>query len=549
MRAKLRAPAGLGAVVFLVLIGLFLAAPLAMLGLRSLTDDDGAFTLAHYAAYIGAPGLRSAILGTVEIGLGVCLVVLPAALAYAYALERSRLPFKGVWSAVASVPLLAPSLLPALALVYLFGRQGLLTPWLGGWTIYGPQGILIADAVAAFPHAVIILRTALGAADGRLQEQARLLGAGPWRRFWRLTLPNARHGLISAAFVVFALTAADVGAPKVVGGDFNVLALDIYKKVIGQQDFQTGAVIAIFLLVPSLLAIGFERWAAARQSAMASTRATVFVAAPGPVRDAALTALCGVVGLIVVGLLLVCQFAALVRQWPYDLRLSLAQYDLDKVDGGGWAAVIDSVGLALTVAAIGAPVAFLGAYVLERGRAAGWLRGAGGLFTLAPAATPGLALGLAYILFFDEPANPLFFLYGTPLLLGLATFTHFYTVAHLTSVSALKAVDRDIEPAAALLGRGEVTVLARVIMPICAPAMLEIAVYLFINVMTTVSVALFLSPPDFSLAAVAVLNMDDAGDEAPAAAMGMLIVYVNLLARVSGSVAFKMISSPKLHKT
>ncbi len=544
-----RAPAGLGALIFLGLIGLFLIAPLTMLAMRSITDDDGALTLAHYAIYLRTPGLRSAILGTLEIGVGVCALVLPVAFAYAYALERSGMRFKGLWAGVATVPLLAPSLLPALALVYLFGRQGLLTPWLGGWTIYGPQGVLIADAVAAFPHAVIILRTALAAADGRLQEQARLLGAGPWRRFWRLTLPNARHGLISAAFVVFALTAADVGAPKVVGGDFNVLALDIYKKVIGQQDFQTGAVIAIFLLVPSLLAIGFERWAAARQSAMTSTRATPFVAAPSPIRDTALTTLCAFVAIVVVGLLAICQFAALVRQWPYDLTLSVAQYDLDKVDGGGWAAVANSVGLALAVAAIGAPVAFLGAYVLERGRASRWLRGVGALFTLAPAATPGLALGLAYILFFDEPANPLFSLYGTALLLGLATFTHFYTVAHLTSVSALKAVDRDIEPAAALLGRGVVTVLTRVIMPICAPALLEIGLYLFVNTMTTVSVALFLSPPDFSLAAVAVLNMDDAGDEAPAAAMGMIIVYVNVLARLAGAAGLKRFSSTNLHNS
>lgn len=543
-----RAPVGLGAIIFLGLIGLLLAAPLAMLATRSLTDDDGGFTLAHYAVYLTTPGLRSAIFGTLEIGVGVCLIVLPLAFAYAYALERSGMHFKGLWAAVATIPLLAPSLLPALALVYLFGRQGLLTPWLGGWTIYGPQGVLIADAVAAFPHAVIILRTALAAADGQLQDQARLLGAGPWRRFWRLTLPNARHGLISAAFVVVALTAADVGAPKVVGGDFNVLALDIYKKVIGQQDFQTGAVIAVFLLVPSLIAIGFERWAAARQSAMASTRATTFVATPSAVRDAALTAVCAAVGLIVLGLLAVCQFAALVRQWPYDLTLSLSQYDLDKVDGGGWPAVVDSVGLALAVGTIGAPVAFLGAYVIERGRASPWLRGAGALFTLAPAATPGLALGLAYILFFDEPANPLYGLYGTALLLGLATFTHFYTVAHLTSVSALKAVDRDIEPAAAMLGRGVSTVLTRVIMPICAPAMLEVALYLFVNTMTTVSVALFLSPPDFSLAAVAVLNMDDAGDEAPAAAMGMLIVYVNLLARLGGGVGLRMLSSRTVPK-
>jgi len=62
----------------------------------------------------------------------------------------------------------------------------------------------------------------------------------------------------------------------------------------------------------------------------------------------------------------------------------------------------------------------------------------------------------------------------------------------------------------------------------------EVAVYLFVGAMTTVSAVVFLYPPDVKLASVAVLNMDDAGDTAPAAAMGMLIVYVNVVVRLGG---------------
>ncbi len=112
----------------------------------------------------------------------------------AFTLERSLAPCKGLLAVIASAPLLIPSLLPALALVYLFGRQGLLKPLLGGGDIYGSQGVVIADVIATFPHALVILRTALGAADGRLYEQAEILGAGPWRTFWHVTLPGARHG-------------------------------------------------------------------------------------------------------------------------------------------------------------------------------------------------------------------------------------------------------------------------------------------------------------------------------------------------------------------
>ena len=59
------------------------------------------------------------------------------------------------------------------------------------------------------------------------------------------------------------------------------------------------------------------------------------------------------------------------------------------------------------------------------------------------------------------------------------------------------------------------------------PAILDVSIYLFVNAMTTVSAVVFLYSPDTSLASVAVLNMDDAGDIAPAAAMAMMIVYTS----------------------
>src|SRR5262249_53734581 len=172
-------------------------------------------------------------------------------------------------------------------------------------------GLLLAETFATLPHALVILRTALSAADGRLYEQARLLGAGRWRTFVRLTLPTARHGLVSASFVVFALAIADVGAPKVVGGNFDVLALDIYKQVLGLQNFNLGATVAMLLLVPTLIAVVFERWAARRQAALRTSRATPFRPQQSALRDAVVLAGCAAIGLSIVAILAVCQLGAI----------------------------------------------------------------------------------------------------------------------------------------------------------------------------------------------------------------------------------------------
>lgn len=74
--------------------------------------------------------------------------------------------------------------------------------------------------------------------------------------------------------------------------------------------------------------------------------------------------------------------------------------------------------------------------------------------------------------------------------------------------------------------------MSKVTVPVCMPSILDISIYLFVNAMTTVSAVIFLYSPDTALASVAVMNMDDAGDVAPAAAMGMMIFYTNVTARL-----------------
>ncbi len=117
-------------------------------------------------------------------------------------------------------------------------------------------------------------------------------------------------------------------------------------------------------------------------------------------------------------------------------------------------------------------------------------------------------------------------------ILVICTVTHFYTVTHLTSVTALKQMDGEFESVAASLKAPFYKLFGKVTVPVCLPAILDISIYLFVNAMTTVSAVIFLYSPDTALASVAVLNMDDAGDVAPAAAMGMMIFYTNVIARL-----------------
>ena len=499
---------------------------------KLLIRPAGTVGLRNYVEYFTTPALRRSIGNSLFIATITTIITVTLAFLFAYALTRSCMPAKGLFKTIAMVPILVPSLLPGIALVYLFGKQGILKDLLFGETIYGPIGIVTASVFYTFPHALVIILVALSIADARLYEAATALRTSRRKTFFTVTLPGARYGLISAAFVVFNLVITDFGVPKVIGGQYNVLALDIYKQVVGQQNFEMGAVVSVVLLIPAVIAFTVDRLVQRRQVALLSARAVPYEPKPSRRFDLSMLTVCILISAFILGLLAMCQFAALVKFWPYDLSLSLKNYNFNIVDGGGWDSYLNSIRMALIVAVIGTTIIFVGAYLVEKARGFAAGRTAVQFLAMMPMAIPGMVLGLAYVFFFNDPANPLHAIYGTMAILVICTIAHFYTVAHLTATTALKQMDPEFEAVSASLKQPVTKMFRTVTVPVCMPAILDIAIYLFVNAMTTVSAVVFLYSPDTTLASVAVLNMDDAGDIAPAAAMGMMIFYTNVVARL-----------------
>jgi len=516
--------------LFILMIGLYLvialALPLYAMFSKSVFDSEGAFVgLSNYLEYFRTPALVYSIQNSLFIGVITTVITVSVAFVLAYGFTRSRMPGKPIFKTITMIPILMPSLLPGIALIYLFGRQGVVKWMLFGHDVYGPIGIIISEVFFTLPHALIIIVTALSIADARLYEAATALRAGPVRIFFTVTLPGVRYGLISAAFVVFTLAVTDFGAPKVIGGSFNVLATDIYKQVIGQQNFQMGAVVSVVLLIPAALAFFVDRLVQKKQVALLSARAVALEPKPNKRFDMIMMVYAIIVSIFILGILGMCQFAALFKFFPYNLSLSLKNYQFDLMDGGGWDSYFNSIEMATYAAVFGTIIVFYGAYLVEKGKGLGVIRGAFQFLAMLPMAVPGLVLGLAYIFFFNAPSNPLNVLYHTMTILVISTIVHFYTVAHLTASTALKQMDAQFESVAASLKQPFYRTFLRVTVPVCTPAILDISIYLFVNAMTTVSAVVFLYSPHTTLASVAVLNMDDAGDIAPAAAMGMMIFY------------------------
>lgn len=527
------AHAALLCILLLLVVGL--ALPLAAILSQAVHNAEQGSGWAAFAAYLKSPALLQSLWNSVWVSLLVTVIVIPLAFSFAYALTRSCMPAKGVFRGITLLPLLAPSLLSAISLIYWFGNQGVAKGFwlaLGFQGIYGAPGIVLAECFATFPHALMILVTALSLADARLYEAADAMGTRRLRRFLTITLPGAKYGLISAALVTFTLVITDFGIPKVVGGNFNVLATDVFKLVIGQQDFQRGAVVALLLLTPAALTFAIDHAVQRKQTAMLTARAVALVPQPSRGFDAAMTVYCTLIVALMLAMFGMAVFASFATLWPYNLAPSLNHYVAGLVDAELGDALVNSLKLAAGTAVVGTAVVFVGAYLLEKTRGLGWARPLVRLMAMLPMAVPGLVLGLGYIFFFNAPGNPLNLLYQSMALLVLCTVVHFYTTGHLTMVTALKAIDAEFESVSASLKVPFYKTFWRVTLPICLPTLIDVSRYFFINAMTTISAVVFLYSPDTKLASVAILNLDEAGETGAAAAMAVLIAGISAVVTV-----------------
>lgn len=414
----------------------------------------------------------------------------------------------------------------------MFGKQGVFKPLLGDIQIYGPIGILISYCFWLFPAILMLMMVSFRSVDQRLIEASLSLGKNIWKTHYHVTLPAIRYGLISASLVAFIYVLTDFGIPKVIGGSFNMMALDVYKQIIGQQNMSMGAVISILLLLPAVFVFIFDRIQTKRHARFQAFQAKPYIATSNKKLEMVLSLFCGLVSGAILLIIFTAVLASFIQSWPYDLSLTLAHYSFEYVDGGGWAAYFNSIRMALFSTVFGTALIFMVALLTECFKAHPFIKNYVQALVLLPLAVPGLVLGIAYILFFNQQSNPLNVLYGTMTILVISTIVHYYTVPHLTLTNAIKQIPLQLDQAAQTLGTSKWKTFWKVYLPMCFPALCDVSVYIFVNAMTTVSAAIFLYSPDTSLAAVAVLNMDDAGDTVAAVAMSILILTTSCVVKL-----------------
>jgi iron(III) transport system permease protein len=483
----------------------------------------------------------NSLLLAVLTGAGTTLL----GLAFALIVTRTRFRAKRALRLLTVLPIITPPFVIGLAIILLFGRSGTLTQAVsalfgvepGRW-IYGLPGIWFAQMLAFTPIAFLVLIGVVEGVSPSMEEAALTLRADAWRTFHTVSLPLMRPGLANAFLLGFVESLADFGNPLVLGGNFDVLATEIFFAIVGaQHDQGRAAVLAIVLLSFTLLAFwAQQRWLGRRAYTTVTGKgdAGIPLELPGPVRRLCyLTALPWAALTLVMYLMILV--GGLVEFWGRDHTPTLRHYRhafgvAQGEHGLVWSGTAwNSFATTLEIAAIAAvPTALIGlltAWLLVRQEFR--LKRAFEFGTMLSFAIPGTVIGVSYILAFNAPPLELT---GTGIILVVSFIFRNMPVGVRAGIAAMAQLDRSLDEASLTLRASNLMTVRRVILPLLRPALLAALVYSFVRAMTAISAVIFLVSANHEMATAYILGRVENGDYGLAVAYSSVLILVMLAA-------------------
>ncbi|WP_373079771.1 putative 2-aminoethylphosphonate ABC transporter permease subunit [Fusobacterium varium] len=548
--------------IFLIIVIVF---PLGLLLIKSFENNSGEFIgFSNFREYFSNKNLLISLKNTFTISASSSIISLLLAFIYAYGVQRSTIRYKNIFKYIALMPLFAPTMMHGISLVYLFGRKGVITtgffekiPQLAfDINLYGSTGIIIAEVLYIFPQIFLVLNIALSTTDYRLYEAADMLGTSNFRKFFTITLPNMKYGIISSFIIAFILSFTDFGAPKVVGGNFSVLATDVYIKVVGQNNMAMGAVVSIILLIPSVIAFFIDQKIQKKQGVVLNAKSIPYRAKKNKVRDIFFYIYSILICFFILSIFVTIFVSAFSKLWPYNLSFSLNNFKFYDYNGGIEIFLKNSLILAVLSGIFGTFMTFMSAYLIEKKEKKTLKDKVIYFLSLVPLALPGMVIGISFIFFFNKSyftipflniniMNPFNSIYKTIWIMVLANVIHFYSISFLTANTALKKLDREFERVSLSMGIPWYKTFSNVTFPMCIDSILEIFFYYFVNSMVTISALVFLYTSSLNLLSIAVINLDDTGEIAKASAMSIVILLTNIAVKIIYQIILKILQKRK----
>lgn len=479
-----------------VLVTLFLLAVLAyplyaLLHLAFIGDIGTGLTLELIHKELTAPGFVTAFVNSFKVSGTVALLATVLGFFSAYGLSfcALRAGTRHVIELILLLPLFLPSITYGFAVIYSFGRQGLITRTLGQlpFSIYGFAGLVMAGVIYTLPPVFLIMQNAFAYVDKNFVTVSRVMGDNICRRFYQTALRPVAGAAASAFILAFFLNFTDFGIPASIAGRYEVIATRLYAVMMGAvPDFHSGSVIALSMLLPSVLAVLILR----RCGRLNFRYSKISRQQPAP---AALRDWSFLLFYAVLSLWLLCVFAVIfivpfVQSWPYQAWFTLDTIRRVFAENALLDTYLNSLYVAVLSAGCGTVLCYLSGMVNARSHLPAWCKAVTDIFAMVTNTVPGMVLGVGMLFAFS----------GTPLantfaILVIANTVHFFTTPYLMAQQAFSRMNAGFETTAALMGDTWFQTLRRVVIPNTLGTLVQMFAYIFVNSMVTISAVVFLA--------------------------------------------------------
>jgi iron(III) transport system permease protein len=492
------------------LVALVALVPVAYLLLRALSADESARALTPLSTTLDLAW------DTAVLAFGVVVATLLVGVPFAWLVVRTDLPGRRAWGVAASLPLVIPSFVAALALLGALAPRGLLQELLEPLgverlpEVRGYWGSLVALTLATYPYVYLLAASALRSVDPASEEAARSLGSRPVAIFWRVTLPALRPSLAAASLLVALYVLSDFGVVSLMG--YATLTTGIYVRYESLLALESAAILALVLVGLALaVVLVASRW---------RIRGVIHRSTPGAGRAARpvelgrwrwpALAFCT----LVVGFFLVLPVGVLAW-WtasadPVTGRAAIA-----------WSAAVSSAWVSIATAAVAALVVLPAALLAWRypSRSSRWLE----RLTLLPSALPGIAVALALVFVGARIGSPV---YQTLGLLLVAYVIRFMPYALASTRASLDSVSPRLEEAARSLGRSQLDATISVVLPLARPGVLAGAALVFLSTIKELPATLLLKPIGFETLATEIWKGTAIGAYSAVAPSALLLIAI-----------------------
>jgi iron(III) transport system permease protein len=502
-------------------LGLFILFPLAVILMKSMVVE-GAIRPANFVrTLLGYVSTGRILKNSILMASSVGVLSTGIGLAFALVVERSRFKFRRFMHGFSLLPIITPPFVIGLAIIFMFGRMGVVTNKILGLRttmIFGYPGIVLAQTLCFAPMAFLVLVGVVRSLDTSLEEASYTLGASRWHSFRTIIWPLLRPGIANAFLLSVIESLADFGNPILLGGDFDVLATSIYFAIIGRYDEVLAASLGVVLLSFTLTIFVLQRyWVGKRSYVTVTGKPSRYASLPLPkILDPILVGFTSIwvcFTFILYGSVFLGGF---VKLWGINHTFTLMHYKHFLTDG--LESYITTLKLASLSAPLTAAVGLLIAYLVIRYRFFG--KRPFEFTSMLSFAIPGTVIGIGYVMAFNVP--PLL-LTGTAAILIICFIFRNMPVGIRAGMAALQQIDPALEEASITLGAGNLATFKRIALPLIRPAILSGLVFSFVRAMTAISAVIFLVTARTKLATTVILGRIEAGK------LGLATAYCTIL--------------------